>query len=69
MGVALTQTAAAPSWLGAIGIVVGAVLMLCSLEFVGRFEPTGWKLAGAVTPFAYTAWSLWLIATGAAVIV
>jgi len=69
MGVALTQTAAAPSWLGAIGIVVGAVLMLCSLEFVGRFEPTGWKLAGAVTPFAYIAWSLWLIATGVAVIV
>ena len=69
MGVALTQTAATPSWLGAIGIVVGAVLMLCSLEFVGRFEPTGWKLAGAVTPFAYIAWSLWLIATGVAVIV
>jgi hypothetical protein len=68
MGVALTQTAAVPSWLGVIGIAVGAVLALCSLEFVGRFEPTGWKLAGAVTPFAYIAWSLWLIATGVAVI-
>ena len=68
VGAALTQTAASPSWLGVIGIAVGAVLMLCSLEFVGRFEPSGWKLAGAVVPFAYIAWSLWLIATGIALI-
>ena len=27
-----------PSWLGVVGIVVGAVLMLCSLEFVGRLR-------------------------------
>jgi Domain of unknown function (DUF4386) len=67
-GAALTQTAAVPSWLGIVGIVVGAVLMLCSLEFVGRFEPAGWELAGSVTPFAYIAWSLWLIATGVALI-
>src|SRR5262249_39969481 len=38
-GVALTQTAAAPAWIGFVGIVVGPVLMACSLEFVGR----GWK--------------------------
>jgi Domain of unknown function (DUF4386) len=67
-GAALTQTAAVPSWLGIVGIVVGAILMLCSLEFVGRFEPTGWAFAGVVTPFAYIAWSLWLIATGVALI-
>ena len=40
-GVALTQTTAAPSWLGVLGIVIGPILMLCSLEFVGRHEPTG----------------------------
>jgi hypothetical protein len=68
VGAALWQTSAVPSWLGDVGILVGAVLMLCSLEFVGRFEPRGWKLAGDVVPFAYIAWSLWLIATGVALI-
>src|SRR5919106_1641637 len=37
-GVALTQTAAAPGSLGVVGIVIGPVLMLCSLEFVGGHE-------------------------------
>jgi len=67
-GAALRQTGEVPSWLGVPGIVVGVVLMLCSLEFVAGFEPTGWKLAGDVVPFAYIAWSLWLIATGVALI-
>ena len=68
-GVALTQSTAVPSWLGVLGIVIGPLLMLCSLEFVGRHEPTGWKLAGALTPVAYVAWSLWLLATGVALLV
>jgi hypothetical protein len=68
MGVALIQTDAVPPWLGVAGIVVGVVLKLCSLEFVGPFEREGWKLAGAVVPFAYIAWSLWLIATGVALV-
>jgi hypothetical protein len=68
MGVALIQTAAVPAWLGVLGIAVGIVLKLCSLEFVGPFERDGWTLAGAVVPFAYIAWSLWLIATGVALI-
>jgi hypothetical protein len=67
-GAALTQTTEAPSWLGIPGIVVGATLMICSLEFVGRFEPEGWKLAEKLTPLAYVAWSLWLVATGIALI-
>lgn len=69
VGAALWQTAVVPTWLGDIGILVGLLLMLCSLEFVGRFEPSGWKFAGDVVPFAYIAWSLWLIATGVALIV
>ena len=67
-GVALTQTTAVPSWLGAVGVVVGAALMLCSLEFVGRFEPRGWKLAETLTPIAYIVWSLWLVAVGVALL-
>jgi uncharacterized protein DUF4386 len=67
-GAAITQSSAAPSWLGVIGIVVGGVLMLCSLEFVGRFEPTGWKLAEKLTPIAYIGWSLWLVGIGVALI-
>ncbi len=40
-----------------------------SLEFVGPFEREGWTLAGAVVPFAYIAWSLWLVATGVIVLI
>jgi len=70
-GAALTQTGAAGGWadvIGVLGIAIGPVLMLCSLEFVGRHEPTGWKLAERLTPITYIAWSLWLIATGVALL-
>jgi Domain of unknown function (DUF4386) len=66
--IALTQTTVAPSWIGVLGIVIGPVLMLCSLQFVGRHEPAGWKLAERLTPITYIAWSLWLIATGVALL-
>jgi Domain of unknown function (DUF4386) len=67
-GVALTQTSAVPDWVGVIGVVIGPVLIVCSLEFVGRHEPTGWKLAERLTPLTYIAWSLWLTATGVALL-
>ena len=67
-GIALTQTTAAPSWVGVLGIVIGLLLTLCSLEFVGHHEPAGWKLAERLTPITYIAWSLWLIATGIALL-
>lgn len=69
VGVAIMQSGSVSWWIGLAGTVVGAVLALCSLEFVGRFEAAGWSLAGAVTPFAYIAWSIWLVATGVALIV
>lgn len=50
------------SVLGVIGIVIGPVLMICSLEFVVRSG--GWTVAEKLTPPAYVAWSLWLFATG-----
>jgi hypothetical protein len=68
MGVALTQTSAVPGWIGVLGIVIGPVLMLCSLEFVGAHEPSGWQLAERLTPVTYVAWSLWLVATGVALL-
>jgi hypothetical protein len=63
VGTAVLQTGL-PVWLGAAGVAVGAVLTLCSLEFVGGFEPSGWKLAARLTPVAYVVWSLWLLALG-----
>ena len=54
--------------MGVPGIVVGAALLLCSLEFVGRREESGWKLAETLTPIAYVLWSVWLIVAGVALI-
>jgi hypothetical protein len=67
-GVALIQATNTPWWSGVAGIVVGALLMMCSLEFVGAFEQEGWKLARVLTPIAYVAWSLWLIVVGVALL-
>lgn len=67
-GAALTQTSAVPAWVGVVGVVIGPLLMVCSLEFVGGHEPTGWKLAERLTPPTYIAWSLWLTATGVALL-
>jgi hypothetical protein len=44
--------------------LIGLTLLVGSLEFVGPFEEKGWKLAGAIVPIAYIAWSLWLMTTG-----
>jgi Domain of unknown function (DUF4386) len=68
-GAALIQTSVVSGWLGIAGIAIGPVLMLCSLEFVGPFERSGWKPAGALTPVTYIAWSLWLVAVGIALLV
>jgi hypothetical protein len=64
VGVAMIQSPAGHPAIGIAGIVIGAVLAVCSLEFVGPAEPDGWALAAKVTPFAYIAWSLWLLAAG-----
>jgi len=68
-GIAMTQSSETASWLGVVGILAGAVLLVCSLEFVGRLEPTGWRVAEKLTPPAYVGWSLWLIVTGIALVV
>ena len=68
-GAALIQSEAVPDWLGVIGVAIGPLFLLSSFEFVGRFEPSGWKLAGQLTPIAYVLWSLWLVALGVAFVV
>jgi hypothetical protein len=68
-GFAITESSSAPAVLGFSGIVVGAMLLVCSLEFLGPHERDGWKVAERLTPIAYVAWSLWLIATGIALLV
>jgi hypothetical protein len=68
IGIALTQSDAVAGWVGIPGIVIGPALMLCSLEFVGGREPAGWRVAEKLTPIAYVAWSLWLTATGVALV-
>jgi hypothetical protein len=69
IGAAFTQSSVAPAWLGIPGIVIGAVLALCSLEFVGPAERDGWTLAATLTPITYIAWSLWLVADGIALLI
>ena len=50
--------------LGIFGILIGALLVVCSLEFVGKNEENGWRFAALITPFVYIAWSIWLIVLG-----
>lgn len=64
VAVTVLQSSGALTVLGVVGIAVGGLLALCSLEFVGPFERAGWRLAGRLTPIAYVLWSLWLIALG-----
>jgi hypothetical protein len=43
--------------------VVGAA------EFLGPFEPDGWKVSAGLVPIAYVSWSLWLLAVGAGLLI
>ena len=69
VGMAMLQSSAFEPWLGWPGIIIGLFLIVGSLEFVGRFEEQGWKLAGAIVPITYNAWSLWLIVSGIVLLV
>jgi hypothetical protein len=62
--VAMLQSSKFDHWLAWPGIVIGLLLVLGSLEFVGPFEESGWKVAATIVPLAYIGWSLWLILTG-----
>ena len=68
-GVALIQSDLLHPLFGVVGLVVAPLFVLGSLEFVGPFEPRGWKLAGILIPFAYIGWSVWLLALGIGLLV
>jgi hypothetical protein len=68
-GVAIVGRDVVPTWMGWVGIVVGAGLIVGSAEFLGPNEEHGWTLAGAAIPILYIAWSIWLLAMGIALIV
>jgi hypothetical protein len=74
IGLGLTNLASVDSQvfqysLAATGALLGALLVVCSFEFVGKNEQSGWAFAGRITPFVYIAWSLWLVSFGCAVLV
>lgn len=64
VGAALLQTDMTPAWVGWLGIATGPLLMLCSLEFIGRHEQHGWATAAHLTPITYVIWSIWLALVG-----
>ena len=63
-GIALIQSHLLHPLFGIVGLVLAPLFVLGSLEFVGPFEPGGWKLAGTLIPLAYIGWSIWLLALG-----
>jgi hypothetical protein len=63
-GIALVQSDLLHPLFGIVGLVLAPLFLLGSLEFVGPFEPRGWKLAGTLVPVAYIGWSVWLLALG-----
>ena len=68
-GVALIQSDLLHPLFGIVGLLLAPLFVLGSLEFVGPFEPRGWKLAGTLVPFAYIGWSIWLLALGIGLLV
>ena len=60
----MMQSSTFESWLAWAGLAIGVLFAVGSLEFVGPFEERGWNLAALIVPVTYTAWSLWVIATG-----
>jgi hypothetical protein len=68
IGVAIIGSELLPAWMGWVGILLGAGLMLGSAEFLGPNEERGWRLAGAAIPILYVVWSLWLLGLGIALI-
>ena len=69
VGLAAIQSDVLHPAFGVSGLILALLFVVCSFEFVGSFEPRGWKLAGTLVPITYIAWSLWLMATGIALLV
>jgi hypothetical protein len=68
-GLLVIGSSVLPAWLGWLAIPIGVAQLIGALEFIGANEPKGWAVAERLTPIAYIAWSLWLIACGVALLV
>ena len=68
-GVALIQSNLPDPLFGIAGLVLAPLFVLGSLEFVGPYEPRGWKPTGTPVPLAYIGRSLWLLALGVGLLV
>ena len=69
VGLAIVQSDVVAPAFGIVGLILGPLFVICSLEFVGSFEARGWKLAGSLVPITYIAWSLWMLALGIGLLV
>jgi hypothetical protein len=68
VGLAILQSDVLAPAFGIVGLIVGPLFVICSLEFVGSFEAQGWNIAAALVPITYIGWSLWLLAVGIALL-
>jgi Domain of unknown function (DUF4386) len=68
-GIALIQSDLLHPLFGVVGLLLAPLFALGSLEFVGPFELSGWRLAGTLVPLAYIGWSAWLLALGIGLLV
>jgi len=67
-GALILGSSVAPIWLGWLAFPIGVAILIGALEFIGPNERDGWSVAARITPIAYIAWSLWLIAFGVALL-
>jgi hypothetical protein len=69
VSIAVIQSELLHPGFGVIGLILAPMFLMGSIEFVGSFEGSGWKLAGTMVPIAYVGWSLWLLAIGIALLI
>lgn len=63
IALAVTQSSIFSPWLGWIGLIPATGI------FIGVFEESGFKAAGAINAISYILWSLWLIILGVILLV
>jgi hypothetical protein len=68
IGVAIIQSDVLHPAFGIVAVVLAPLFLIGAMEFVGSFEDRGWAFAGKLVPIGYIVWSLWLLATGVALV-
>jgi hypothetical protein len=68
-GIALIQSDVLNPAFGIAGIALAPRFLLGAFEFVGPFEPSGWKVSAGLVPVAFIGWSIWLLALGTGLLV